>query len=49
MVLGSLLAIIAGVFVVFGLGWAAIVAGLFGLLLAFGAAYDAVASAEDKK
>lgn len=48
MVLVSLIAIIGGVWLVFGIGWAAIVGGVFGILLAFGAAYDAVASAEDK-
>lgn len=48
LVLLSLIAIIAGVYLVFGLGWAAIVGGLFGLLLAFGSVYDAVASASEK-
>jgi len=40
--------VVAGVHVVFGIGWAFILAGILGVLLAFGLAYDAAARSNEK-
>lgn len=45
---GSAATVVVGVFLVFGIGWAFILAGVLGAMLAFGLAYDAAARSNEK-